>query len=132
MSEDLQVMVDAYLTIRDERDGLKRRYEESDELLKKDMAEIEHAFLAKCNELGGVNSINTPSGTIIRKLNERYICGDWDGFRQFVLENQVVELLEKRIHQGNFKQFMEAHETEGLPPGVNVLREFGISVRRAS
>jgi hypothetical protein len=27
---------------------------------------------------------------------------------------------------------MEEHESDGLPPGVNVLREFGVTVRKAS
>jgi len=129
---DLETMVNAYLAIRDEREKLKQRYEECDTELKADQSQIEQAFLAVCNELGGVNSINTKVGTIIRKLNERYVCSEWDGFRQFVLENEAVELLEKRIHQGNFKQFMETHESDGLPPGVNVMREYGISVRRAN
>lgn len=133
MSEQtLQTMVEAYLAIRDERDSIRGQYEKHDAELKAEQAQLEHAFLAMCNELGGINSINTPAGTIIRKLNERYVCGDWDGFRKFVIENKAVELLEKRIHQGNFKQFLEGHDGEGLPPGVNVMREHVISVRRAS
>jgi len=43
-----------------------------------------------------------------------------------------VDCLERRIHQGNFKQFMAEHEQDGLPPGVNVMREYAITVRRAS
>ncbi len=49
-----------------------------------------------------------------------------------MLENEALELFEKRIHQGNFKQFMEGHEGDGLPPGVNVMREYGVTVRKAS
>jgi hypothetical protein len=48
------------------------------------------------------------------------------------MENDAVDLLERRIHQGNFKQFMAEHERDGLPPGVNVMREFGIVVRKPS
>jgi hypothetical protein len=66
----------------------------------------------------------------MRKLNERFYCSDWDVFRKFVVENSVVELLERRIHQGNFKQFLADHEADGLPPGVNVMREFDVSVRK--
>ena len=36
------------------------------------------------------------------------------------------------IHQGNFKEFMSEREGDGLPPGVNALREFAIVVRKAS
>jgi hypothetical protein len=68
----------------------------------------------------------------MRKLNERYFCQDWDNFRKFVVENASLELLEKRIHQGNFKQYMAENEADGLPPGVSVMREYGITVRKAS
>ena len=67
---------------------------------------------------------------LFRKLNERFYCNDWDNFRNFVLDNEAVELLERRIHQGNFKEFMSEHQQDGLPPGVNVMREFGIVVRK--
>ena len=57
---------------------------------------------------------------------------DWDNFKEFVLEHGAVDLFERRIHQGNFKQFIAEHDGEGLPPGVNVMREFGITVRKAA
>jgi hypothetical protein len=69
---------------------------------------------------------------VIRKLNERFYCNDWDNFRKYVLEREAIELLERRIHQSNFKQHMSESEADGLPPGVSVMREFGITVRKAS
>jgi len=128
---DVNELVEIYLEIRTKRDEIKRQYEAHDLELKSDLEELEAAMMNVCNEMN-VNSINTNHGTIIRKLNERYVCSDWDNFRQFVLENEAVDLFEKRIHQGNFKQFMEDHKDDGLPPGINVMREFDISVRKAT
>ena len=128
---DVNELVEIYLEIRTKRDEIKRQYEAHDLELKSDLAELETAMMGVCNEMN-VNSINTNHGTIIRKLNERYVCSDWDNFRQFVLENEAVDLFEKRIHQGNFRQFMEDHKDDGLPPGINVMREFDISVRKAT
>jgi len=128
---DANELVEIYLEIRTKRDEIKRQYEAHDLELKSDLEELEAAMMNVCNEMN-VNSINTNHGTIIRKLNERYVCSDWDNFRQFVLENEAVDLFEKRIHQGNFKQFMEDHKDDGLPPGINVMREFDISVRKAT
>jgi hypothetical protein len=65
-------------------------------------------------------------------LNERFYCNDWDSFRKFVAEHDAIELLERRIHQGNFKQFLSSYEEDGLPPGVNVMREYDVTVRKAS
>lgn len=131
MSVDTEEVVKAYLAIRSEREKLLREYEAEDAKLKEDLKKIEHVLLDVCNTINA-DSIKTSHGTVMRKLNERFFCQDWDNFKQFVLENRALELFEKRIHQGNFKQFMEEHESEGLPPGVNVLREFGVTVRKAS
>ena len=131
MSVNTEQMVDAYLAIRGERERLLREYEANDARLKEDLAKIEAALLGVCNEINA-DSIKTTNGTVIRKLNERFYCSDWDNFRKYVLENEAVELLERRIHQSNFKQHLSETEQDGLPPGVNVMREFGITVRKAS
>jgi hypothetical protein len=124
-------VVQAYLNIRAERDRILREYEAQDARLKEDMAKIEALLLDVCNSINA-DSIRTTHGTIMRKLNERFFCQDWDNFRKFVIENASLELLEKRIHQGNFKQYMAENEADGLPPGVSVMREYGITVRKAS
>lgn len=130
-SVNTEEVVAAYLNIRAERDKILREYEAKDAKLKDDMAKIEALLLDVCNSINA-DSIRTSHGTVMRKTNERYFCQDWENFRKFVLENEALELFEKRIHQGNFKQFMADHEADGLPPGVSVMREFGITVRKAS
>ena len=130
-SINTEEIVSAYLEIRNERDRILREYEAQDARLKDDLKKLEMALLSVCNEINA-DSIRTKHGTVMRKLNERFFCEDWDNFRKFVLENEALELFEKRIHQGNFKQFMAEHESDGLPPGVNVMREFGVTVRKAS
>lgn len=124
-------VVGAYLNIRTEREKILREYEAKDAKLKEDMAKIEALLLEICNNINA-DSIRTSHGTIMRKLNERFFCQDWENFKKFILENEALELFEKRIHQGNFKQFMADHDSDGLPPGVSVMREYGITVRKAS
>jgi hypothetical protein len=124
-------LVSAYIALRDERAKLKQQYEEADARVQKDMEQIEQVMLSICNEVGA-DSIKTQHGTLIRRVNERFYCTDWDNFKNYVLENEAVELLERRIHQGNFKQHIAERENDGLPPGVNVMREFAVTVRRAN
>jgi hypothetical protein len=131
LERNLEELVKAYLTIRTERETLKNQYEANDKVLLDDMDALEKEMLVICNDTNA-SSIRTGSGTVIRKLNERYTTNDWDNFKKFVMDNDAVDLLERRIHQGNFKQFMSEHERDGLPPGVNVMREFGIVVRKPS
>jgi hypothetical protein len=131
-SQNLNELVVKYLEIRSKRESLQRDYEEIDGHFKKQLSEVELELLAACNTINA-NSINTEHGTVMRKLNERFYCTDWDNFKKFVLENGAVDLFERRIHQTNFKQYMaDSGEKDGLPPGVNVMREFGVVVRKPS
>jgi len=132
MSEtNTEQLVETYLAIRGQREKLLREYEVADAALKVDIEKLEAALLAVCNSINA-DSIKTTHGTVMRKLNERYFCSDWDNFYSYVLDNEAVQLLERRIHQGNFKEHLKTTEGDGLPPGVNVMREFGVTVRKAT
>ena len=128
---NLDELVKIYLTIRTEREKLKASWEVQDGELEQEMKLLEQSMLTVCNDTNA-SSIRTESGTVIRSLKERFTTNDWDNFKKFILENQAVDLLERRIHQGNFKEFIAEHKDEGLPPGVNVMREFTIVVRKPS
>ena len=125
----LDDLVTTYLTIRTERNTLKNQFELKDADLKADLDELERAMMVACNEINA-DSIRTGSGTIIKSLKETYTCGDWDNFKQFVVENNALDLLQQRISQTNFKEFMSTRLDEGLPPGISTLREFAITVRK--
>ena len=127
--KDMNELVEAYLTIRNERDRIEADYKERDLELKSEMVVLEQAMLAGCNEMK-VESLRTNSGTVIKSLKERFTCSDRDNFNKFVIEHGAVELFESRLHQSNFKEFMAERHADGLPPGVNVMREFAITVRK--
>ena len=122
-------LVKAYLAIRLERDKLAKKYQQEDSELKDQMNRLESAMLETCDDIGA-ETLRTESGTIIKTLKENYICGDWDNFKTYVLENQALELLQQRISQTNFKEFLSTREEEGLPPGISTMREFKITVRK--
>ena len=78
----------------------------------------------------GLTSVQTSFGTVSLSKTTRYNTQDWDSFKAFVLEHQVVDLLEKRIAQTNMAQFLE--ENPGvLPPGLNSVTGFDIRVTKA-
>ena len=93
------------------------------------MVSIEQALLNSCNEIGA-DSMRTEFGTVIKSTKENFVCGDWDNFKQYIKDNDAIELLQQRIHQGNFKEFLSSREDEGLPPGISTMREFKITVRK--
>lgn len=128
---DAEILVETYLTIRRKRETLKAEYESQDGDLKRDMEQIEAALLDICNTTN-VNGLRTQHGTVTRQVKDRFFCTDWDNFKKFIETEGSIDLLERRIHQRNFKEFMTERTSDGLPPGVNVLREFDIVVRKAS
>jgi len=87
--------------------------------------------LAICNE-NNQNGFKTDSGTVTRQVKDRFYCTDWDNFKKFVETEGSIDLLERRIHQKNFKEFISERASDGLPPGINNLREYDIVVRKAS
>ena len=95
------------------------------------MAKIESLMLDKCNDMGA-DSIRTGTGTIIKNLKETYVCGDWDNFKRFIIDNQALELLQQRISTTNLREYLSTREDEGMPPGISTMREYKITVRKPS
>jgi hypothetical protein len=128
-TNNLDELVKIYLTIRSERDKIESEWKVKDKEFEAELALLSQQMLAVCNE-SNATSIKTEEGTVIKKLNERFTLSDRGAFDGFVREHDAVELYEARIHQGNFKEFMAEHAGDGLPPGVNVMREFTVVVRK--
>ena len=131
MSNNLDELVKTYLTIRNERERIEAEWAVKDKELKGELDVLAQTFMTHCNE-SNAKSIRTDYGTVMRKLNERYTVSDGTAFRKFVMDNEMPELLEARIAQANFKEFIAERKADGLPPGVNVMREFTIVVRKPS
>ena len=117
-----------YRKIRAEITTLTQEYDGKIETLKAQQEEIKNAMKDMMKAMG-VTSVRTEQGTVVLSVSTRYSTQDWDSFKKFVVEHDAVDLLEKRIAQGNMNQFLE--ENPGLvPPGLNSSSEYSISVRK--
>jgi len=117
-----------YRKIRAEITTLTQEYDSKIETLKAQQDEIKNAMKDMMKAMG-VTSVRTAQGTVVLSVSTRYNTQDWDSFKKFVIEHDAVDLLEKRIAQGNMNQFLE--ENPGLvPPGLNSSSEYSISVRK--
>ena len=119
-----------YIKIRDERARLKQAFEAKDIELEAQQNLIGEKMLDLCKELGA-DSIRTPAGTVIRSVKSRYWTNDWDSMYSFIKDNNAFGLLEKRLHQTHMKEFL-SENPDKLPMGLNVEREYTITVRRSS
>jgi len=128
-SPKLDEMVKAYIAIRTAREKLYRQYKTKDNELGGELSQLEQVMLDECNSLN-VESVRTNNGTITRTIKEQFACNNWDEFKSYVLEHGALELLQQRIHNGNFTEHMANHEGEGLPPGISSVREFSVVIRK--
>jgi len=114
MQTKIQQMTAVYET---EVEGLKAQQEVVKTALKDQMLAL------------GVKSVNTAEGTVILSTKTRYSTQDWDAFKEFMKENDALDLLEKRIAQTNMATFLQENPTL-VPPGLNSNSEYAISVRK--
>jgi len=129
--EELQMdkLAEVYIKIRDKRAVIKEEFEAQDAELKTQQDLLAEKMLEVCHE-NNADSIKTPAGTIIRKVDTRYWTTDWDSMYSFIQEHDAYPLLERRLHQTNLKQFLEENP-ELLPAGLQADRKYTVVVRRS-
>jgi len=131
MSEEklnAEKLTSVYLKIKDKRSELSAEFKEKDAELVEQLDKVKKALLDYCQEQG-VDSVRTSAGLFYRSARTRYWTSDWASLHEFILDNEVPELLDKRVNQSNMKQFLEENPTL-VPKGLNVDSEYVVSVRR--
>ena len=125
----VDALVNVYIKIRDARDTARKEADRIEADFEEQLNIINQQILQICEETGA-DSIKTAHGTAIRTVKSRYWTNDWERFYDFIFEHQVPELLERRVHQTNIKQFLEENP-DLLPAGLNVDSAYSITVRRS-
>jgi hypothetical protein len=127
---DLAQVTKAYVNIRDARSQLRKEYEANDDELKIAQTKLEALMLKHLNE-HGMESVRTEAGTFYRQEEIIPTCADWNALYDWIREHNAFDALERRVKKTFVKDFLEEHEGM-LPPGISVLREYQVRVRRSS
>ena len=107
---------------------LTREYETQVEAIKAQQEVVKIALKDQMLKLG-VKSVRTDQGTVVLSTVTNYNTQDWDSFKEFMKQYDALDLVQQRISQLNMKRFLE--ENPGVvPPGLNSMTEYGISVRK--
>ena len=132
MSEPIPIndLVSAYRKLRAAIAEAEEAHEAKVASLKEKLDLVSGELLNFCNEQN-LDSVKTPAGTVSRRVQTRYWTTDWDQMYKFIAENDVPFILEKRIHNGNMKQFLEENP-DALPIGLQVDNKYVIQVRKPS
>jgi|OM-RGC.v1.025324021 phage pi2 protein 07 len=130
MSDAINVdkLTKIYLKIKEQREDLSARYKAHDSQLEDQQNTIKSELLKHLQEQN-IDSIRTPNGTFYRTTKTKYWTSDWESMHSFILEHELPDLLEKRLHQTNMRTFLEENK-DLLPQGLNVDSEYSLSVRR--
>ena len=76
----------------------------------------------------GLTSARTEYGTPYKSMDESFPVVDWDAFLNFVKENNMWHMLERRASKQGCKQFREANDG-ALMPGVGYRGTVRVRVR---
>jgi len=125
----LEKLTRVYIKMRDKKAELSADLEAQIAKIDESMKAVKSAILEHMKSINAT-SISTEFGTLIRTTRTTYTTTDWDSMGKFILEHQAPELLEKRLHQGNMKTFLE-NNPDVLPPGLNANSEYSVTVRRS-
>ena len=128
MDKAIDKIVAVYIKIRNAKEDLAREYDDKIAALDEQMRTLKEELL-KISKETGVTSFKTENGTAYRTIKNRYWTNDWESFYGFMREHGAMELLEKRIHQTNMREFLE-DRPDVHPPGLNVDQEYEITIRR--
>jgi hypothetical protein len=107
---------------------VEREYDTKLEDLKAQQQQVKNAIKDQMLA-AGTKSVRTDFGTVSLTEKTRFYTQDWDSFKKFVVEQDAVDLLERRIHQSNMGRFLEENPSL-VPPGLNSDTEFDVSVRK--
>jgi hypothetical protein len=122
-------LVGIYVKIRDAREENESKFKEKDTEFQEQLEVLSARILEICNNQEA-DSIKTKAGTVTRRVTTRYWTSDWDSMYQFIQEHDAPFLLEKRIHGGNMKEFLQENP-DVLPMGLQVDSKYTVVVRRS-
>jgi enamine deaminase RidA (YjgF/YER057c/UK114 family) len=127
---DASQLVNVYIKIRDAKETRKKQMDAEIADLDAQLAAVEQELLEICKTTGQDGG-KTQFGSFTRAVKTRYWTSDWDSMYKFIREHDAPDLLERRIAQGNFAQFIQENPDK-MPAGVNIESKYSITVRRSS
>tara|TARA_R110000868_G_scaffold125254_3_gene330921 strand:- start:4109 stop:4498 length:390 start_codon:yes stop_codon:yes gene_type:complete len=127
---DASELVKVYIKIRDAKEIKRKQMEAEVAELETQLDAVEQELLEIC-KVTGQDGGKTTFGSFTRSVKTRYWTSDWDSMYKFIREHDAPDLLERRIAQGNFSQFIKENP-DVMPAGVNVESKYSITVRRSS
>jgi hypothetical protein len=125
----LDKVTQTYVKIRDARTALRKEYEARNLELKNQLETLDGFLLETLQNLG-VDRVGTKYGTVFQSTEIKPSCQDWAAYYAWIAANEAFDGLERRVKKSFIADYMKDNAGE-LPPGITVLKEYTITVRRS-
>lgn len=111
--------------IRDQRRDLAKE----DRLLSHEFHQLEESLLASMDNIG---LTQVGSGDAVASITEQQIGNvqDWDRYHSWLRKTNRLYMLERRVAQAAFREYVEQSRGHKPPPGVVVFTKRTISLRK--
>lgn len=117
-----------YMRIRDKKREITTKCEEEvaelDRKLDTVLAVIKDRMLQD-----NCQSMKLTKGTAYITRKTKYYATDWDAFKKWMVENDALDMLEKRVAQGNIGKWFEQYPDKP-PIGIHADPEITVVIRK--
>jgi len=125
---DLEEIVATYISLRDKRAELKKKYTQRDGVIGAAMDAAEAHALKKLEEIGA-EMARTAAGTVFKDRKRSVTLADRETFLAYVKDGDRWDMAQV---QANKSAVLECLDEQGtLPPGLNLYSELTIKIRRS-
>lgn len=116
-----------YIKLRDSKQKLAKEQAEAMRPFNQKLEQVENWLLAVLNKQDA-ESIRTDHGTCYKSTRTQAKVADWDAALEYIVENEMYQMLERRVSKAAVEEFVEAQGAP--PPGVEITQEVRVNVRR--
>lgn len=127
MSEAVRRVIAEYIALRDEKKAIQEKHKEELAPVNRKMEKIEAALLKRLQKDGAKN-IATPDGTVYITTVTKAKVEDWSVFRPFILQHDLVDMMEQRVSKNAIEEYIEANGD--VPPGIAISTENFARIKR--
>jgi len=128
MTVKLDSIITGVIALRDQIDALKQQHKEVLAPLNQKMEKLEAYLQLQLTTLGTTSFAAKGVGTAYLQNVVGVTVEDWQATLDFIKDNELWELLERRVSKTVVQEYMESKGE--IPPGVTVRTEVEVRVRR--
>ena len=122
MPEKLDEIIDALYMLRERKRGLEAQIKETNQEI--DLLNLK--YIERCDEVGTVTARGRlASATITETVVPR--IEDWDEVAKYVIENDAIYLLHRRVSSGPWRELQDMGEDV---PGISPFTKRAVSLRK--